>query len=407
MKITAVETVQLAEFGNVVWVRIHTDEGLVGLGETFRNPLAVIAYIHETCAPYLIGKDPRQIELHHDALANRVGNHFAGFPSRSVEIRGNSAIDLALWDLTGKALGCPVYQLLGGRVNDSIRAYNTCAGLGYNAAARAEADTLRVENLPGRARGDDFDDMEAQINDPAGLAQSLLDSGIDAMKIWPFDAYARQSGGSRIALADLKRGVGIIEKIRAAVGDRMDVLLEFHGLWQLSPAVEIARALADLDIYWLEDPVSMQNFGDLELYARAVGEARVAGSENFGSPEWYREAFSRRCISVANFDMGWTGGLTAGRRTAAMAHAYGRPIAPHDCTGPVVFTANVHLLTAATNASMAEMVRAHYHGYYSGLTDGLPVVDNGFVSASPRPGLGIELNADLASRSDANVTISN
>jgi L-alanine-DL-glutamate epimerase-like enolase superfamily enzyme len=406
MKITAVETVQLTEFGNVVWVRIHTDEGLVGLGETFRNPRAVIAYIHETCAPYLIGKDPLQVERHHDALMNRVGNHFAGFPSRSVEIRGNSAVDLALWDLAGKALECPVYQLLGGLVNERIRVYNTCAGYGYNAAARIDADTERAEFTGSISSRRKFEDLEAQVNDPAGLALSLLEMRIDAMKIWPFDSFARQTSGTRIALADLKAGVAVVEKIRHAVGDRMDVLIEFHSLWQLAPAVEIARALASHDIYWFEDPISMQNFGDLELYARAVGETRVAGSENFGSPEWYREAFTRRSISVANFDMGWTGGLTAGRRTAALAHAFDRPIAPHDCTGPVVFTANVHLLAASTNASIAEMVRAHYHGYYSELTSGLPTVEQGFVAPHSTAGLGIELLPDLVDRADASVVVS-
>jgi L-alanine-DL-glutamate epimerase-like enolase superfamily enzyme len=103
MKITAIDTIQLARFSNLVWVELHTDEGLVGLGETFRNPAATAAYIHETCAPYLLGKDPLQIERHAHALMHEVGSHFAGFPSRSVEVRGNSAVECALWDLFGKA----------------------------------------------------------------------------------------------------------------------------------------------------------------------------------------------------------------------------------------------------------------------------------------------------------------
>ena len=105
MRITALETIQLAEFSNLVWVELHTDQGLTGIGETFRNPEATVAYLHETCAPYLLGKDPLQIERHAHALMAEVGNHFAGFPSRSIEVRGNSAVDLALWDLFGKAAG--------------------------------------------------------------------------------------------------------------------------------------------------------------------------------------------------------------------------------------------------------------------------------------------------------------
>jgi galactonate dehydratase len=126
MRITAIETVQVEEFSNMLWVRVHTDEGIVGLGETFRNPVAIAAYVHETCAPYLRGKDPLQIERHAHGLMHRVGNHFEGFPSRSVEIRGNSAIDLALWDIFGKASGLALHQLLGGLSRERIRIYNTC-----------------------------------------------------------------------------------------------------------------------------------------------------------------------------------------------------------------------------------------------------------------------------------------
>ena len=141
MKITAIDTIQLAEFSNLVWVELHTDEGLVGLGETFRNPQATAAYIHETCAPYLLGKDPLQIERHAHALMHEVGSHFAGFPSRSVEVRGNSAVDCALWDLFGKAAGLPLHQLLGGLCRERIRIYNTCASAGYNREARTGANS--------------------------------------------------------------------------------------------------------------------------------------------------------------------------------------------------------------------------------------------------------------------------
>src|SRR5260221_8026125 len=159
MKITAVETIQCAEFTNLVWLRLHSDEGLVGLGETIRNPEAVVAYIHETCAPYLLGKDPRQIDRHHDALQNRVGSHFDGFPTRSIEIRGNSAVDLALWDLLGQALGQPVAQLLGGFTRDRIRVYNTFSGYSYNTKALTQYNT---ELASKTGRGDTARPYEAR-----------------------------------------------------------------------------------------------------------------------------------------------------------------------------------------------------------------------------------------------------
>ena len=192
MKITALETIQIAEYSNLVWLRLHTDEGLVGLGETFRNPQATIAYLHETCAPYLLGKEPFGIEQHGYMLNHRVGNHFSGFPTRSVELRGNSAVDMALWDLAGKAFNLPIHQLLGGLSRDRLRIYNTCASASYNAQARSDMNSqliTRTENGNGHTE-QLYQDLEAQVYQPAELAQSLLEDGISAMKIWPFDSYA-------------------------------------------------------------------------------------------------------------------------------------------------------------------------------------------------------------------------
>jgi L-alanine-DL-glutamate epimerase-like enolase superfamily enzyme len=120
MKIIGVETLQANGFGNLVWVLIHTDHGLIGLGETFRNPEATIAYVHETCAPFLLGEDPTHREKLTHSISSRIGNHFNGFPSRSVEVRGNSAVDMALWDLCGKAVGWPLYRLLGESVSHRV-----------------------------------------------------------------------------------------------------------------------------------------------------------------------------------------------------------------------------------------------------------------------------------------------
>ena len=127
MQITAIETIQLDEFPNLLWVHVHTDEGLVGLGETFFGPNAVAAYIHETAAPHLLGQDPLAIDRHSRTLLNT----YLGFSGTGAEMRGNSAIDIALWDLFGQATGQPIYQLLGGLSRPCIRIYNTCAGYRY------------------------------------------------------------------------------------------------------------------------------------------------------------------------------------------------------------------------------------------------------------------------------------
>jgi galactonate dehydratase len=123
VKIIKVETLRLGEFPNILWVRIYTDEGLVGLGETFMGAQAVEAYIHEWAGPKLLGKDPLAIEAR-----NRELTGYLGWRGSGVETRGNSAIDIALWDIFGKAAGMPLYTALGGKSRDSIRIYNTCAG---------------------------------------------------------------------------------------------------------------------------------------------------------------------------------------------------------------------------------------------------------------------------------------
>ena len=194
----------------------------------------------------------------------------------------------------------------------------------------------------------------------------------------------------------------MVEAIRAAVGDRIDVMLEYHGLWQLPAALQIAAALADCDIYWHEDPVAMHRLGDLARYKERV-RGRVAGSENLGTTSWYREAFGRGAIDVAHYDMAWIGGLTEGRKVAAVAEAFDRPIAPHDCTGPVTLIANLHLTLAAPNALILETVRSYTRGFYRDLVTTLPRIENGYAYPLTGPGLGTALDPDLRSRSDATV----
>ncbi|MFN0315576.1 MAG: mandelate racemase/muconate lactonizing enzyme family protein, partial [Burkholderiales bacterium] len=128
MKITAIETIRLPDRPNLLLAQVHTDEGIVGLGETSRGPRAVEAQIHEIAAPYLLGKNPFDIQLHSQKLMNA----YLGFSSSSAEVRAASVIDIALWDIQGQALGQPISQLLGGRSRERIKIYNTCAGYHYN-----------------------------------------------------------------------------------------------------------------------------------------------------------------------------------------------------------------------------------------------------------------------------------
>ena len=147
MKITGIETIQNSEYSNLVWIKIYTDEGLTGLGETFRNPEAIVSYLHETCAPYLIGRDPMRINEHSDNLINWTPNRYIGYPTRSVEFRGNSAVDIALWDLKSKASNLSLVDMLGGLSRDNIPIYNTCAADGYNWKASSLSRSAGPLNL--------------------------------------------------------------------------------------------------------------------------------------------------------------------------------------------------------------------------------------------------------------------
>jgi galactonate dehydratase len=393
MKITAVETVRLGEFPNLVWIRLRTDEGLTGLGETFMGAAAVEAYIHESAAPKLIGRDPIQIEAINKSLIN-----YLGWRGTGVETRGNSAIDIALWDLFGKAIGRPVCEALGGKSRDRIRVYNTCAGYKYIRDERSQA----VANWGvGNSRGP-YEDLEAFLHRADELALSLLEQGITGMKIWPFDIAAERTAGWDIAPAELDAALEPFAKIRKAVGNRMDIMVEFHSLWSLPMAQRLARALAQFDTYWHEDPLRLDNLADLKAYAEH-SKAWVCASETLAYTHSFREYLETGVAGVAMLDLSWCGGLSEARKIAALAEAWHVPVAPHDCTGPVVYAASCHFSLHARNALIQESVRAFYTGWYTELVTELPPITKGEVTVNMKPGLGLDLLPDLDRRKDASV----
>src|ERR1700690_3662170 len=212
MRITAVETIHLRRGITVhagpiqwLWVRIHTDSGLVGLGETYPHPEAEKAVVLRSRAPVLLGRDPSQIDRLWMDMYQAVA--FSGWAG--AEMRAISAVDIALWDLAGKAANLPVYKLLGGASRDSIRTYNTC-----------------------------YDHIDF-LTEPVRLARELLGLGIRAMKIWPFDRIAHETGGQYITPDQMRRGLEPIRLIREACGDSIDIALEFHGYWSLPAAIQI------------------------------------------------------------------------------------------------------------------------------------------------------------------------
>lgn len=375
MKITAVETVRLRRSLHVhagpigwLWVRIHTDEGLMGLGETYPHPASEQAVILKRLAPLLIGRDPLAIErLWADLFLEVSYSGWAG-----AEMRAISALDIALWDILGQSTGLPVYRLLGGPCRNSIPVYNTC-----------------------------YDHLDF-LTQPVDLARSLLAMGITAMKIWPFDPIARETSGQSISPAQLKQGLAGLGAIRAELGSAIDVAMEFHGYWSLPCAIRIAQALEPLDPMWLEELLPQDN---LSAYRELAASTRLplCLSERLMTVWQFRDLLELRAARIVMPDLSWCGGFTQGRKIAALAEASYLPVAPHNCGGPVLHWASAHFASAIPNLRILETVRRHYLDEYDGLLDHMLVPTSGALPLPEGPGLGVRLNPELLTRDDVEI----
>ena len=397
MKITAVRTFRLEEFANVLWVHVETDAGITGLGETFYGAGAVEAHIHDVLSHRLLGKDPLRIEQ----LARELVNLPLAQASTGAEYRAASAIDLALWDIFGKLCGQPVHQMLGGLCHDRVPVYNTCAGYRYVRSNRIKpVDTWNLDTAQGP-----YEDLEAFMTDAGALAENLLENGISAMKIWPFDPAAIENDGRFITTGQLKAALAPFEKIRKRVGDKMQIMVEFHCLWNLPTVKRICRELEAFEPTWFEDPIRMNSVSALQELAAST-HVPICASETLGSRFPYKDMLEAGAVGVVMTDLVWTGGLTEGRKIAALADTYHRPYAPHDCTGPVAYVAAVHSSFSQPNTLIQESVRAFYSGWYRELVTELPRIADGHVLPMEGPGLGTELQPAVFQRPDLSSRVS-
>jgi L-alanine-DL-glutamate epimerase-like enolase superfamily enzyme len=399
VRVTQIDSIRLLDYPNLIFVEVFTDDGLVGLGETIFGAQAVETYIHETVAPYLLAADPLRIERHSMALSG-----YVGYSGTGVERRGASAIDIALWDLLGQASAQPLYRLLGGAVRDEVPIYNTCAGYRYV----RERSSQSVDNWgisPDDPREGPYEDLHAFLHHADELALSLRAQGIPAMKIWPFDPYAEATGGTFIGLADLEQALDPLRKIRGAVGNDIEIMVEFHGLWNGATATQIIAALEEFEPYWLEDPVRPDA---IETLARTVRQTwtPVAVGETLAGPRAFRELLERQAADVLIVDPSWAGGVTVASKVAAIADSYGVPVAFHDCTGPVGLTVGAHLSVSNANVPFQETVRAYYTGWYRELVTQLPQIKDGTIRPVDAAGLGIALHPGIRDRGDVRVRTS-
>lgn len=397
VKIVGVETLRPERQRNLCFVRLRADDGSTGLGEAFYGGRAVEAYVHETAAPILLGTvAPRPVPIAEQLRP------YVGYQGAGAEMRGNGAIDGALWDLLGKSAGLPLVELLGGPCRDRVRTYNTCAGTEYVSRSTRQHSSNWGTSAGSTGR---YEDLAAFFERPGELARELRDEGYFGMKIWPFDTAAERTGGYAISSDELAAGVSIVEQIRDAVGRDIEILIELHGLWNPSCAVEIGRALEPYDPFWIEDPVrpdlvdGLRRVVDEVAIDVAVGET-VTGRRGFGS------LLDRQAVQIATVDIGWCGGLTEALKIASMADAHGVPIAPHDCTGPVSLALDAHLVCSQPNGLVQETARAFHRTWYGDFATGFPEIVDGWLMPGSSPGHGVELVPGFEDREDVHVKVS-
>ena len=353
MKITAVESLYWRAYPRVLTVRIHTDTGLVGLGETVDKVPGSRGALHGTIAPLILDRDPLDIE-------------------------GLSAVDIALWDLMGRHYGAPVYHLLGGRVRARVPTYNTCTGFG------------------------EVKDYARWQQDAGSLALSLLDDGIRAMKIWPFDPYSRKTGGATIHPRDLEKGLTPIRQIRDAVGDAMEIGLEFHFRWRRSAMARIVRALEPFDILFIEDAIHAVHPDEIKALSQRTSIPLV-GSELLLTRWQLREWLEKHVSQIVMTEPLWTGGISETRKIAHMADTFGVPVVLHNIAGPIGHAACMHLGAHVPNLFMVESVRAFRQTYFPLLSNLETEVMDGALPVPSGPGLGVDLVPEALARDDLDV----
>ncbi|MDX1417002.1 MAG: mandelate racemase/muconate lactonizing enzyme family protein [Candidatus Promineifilaceae bacterium] len=366
MKITAIESLQWPEFPRLLVVRVHTDEGIIGLGETVDKVHGAKGALHGTVAPLLLGQDPLDIEgLWRFVMDNIMYHGYAG-----AETRALSAVELALWDIMGKEYGAPLTHLLGGKTRDRVPTYNTCIGFGP------------------------VQDYRRWHEDAGELAQELLSEGIRAMKIWPFDRFSDTSFGQYISRDQIEEGLRPVRQIRETVGLKMEIGIECHFRWNRVSMERIARALEPYEILFLEDVLPAVHADEIKILGQKT-TIPIVGSELLMTRWQIREWIEKHVAPILMTDPVWNGGIAETRKIANMAEAAGIPLVLHNVAGPICHAACMHLGAHIPNLFFVESVRAFYQTYFPVLSDYAPAVRDGHLSVPTGPGLGVELCPDM------------
>lgn len=355
MKVIDIKTFAVDCFRtNWVFVKVYTDEGIDGVGEaTLEYKEKALIGAVEHIREYLVGKDPRQIERHwHDIYRD------AYWRGGAVLMSALSAVEMALWDILGKSLGVPVYQLLGGRANDKVRIYVN----GW---------------FSGAKKPEEF----------AACAKAAMERGVTALKWDPFGkAYLTLSG------AELNNALACVAAVREAVGNRVDLLIEGHGRFDVPTGIHIAKELEQFRPMWFEEPVPPDNLEALKA-VRDKSPVPISAGERLYTLKAFKDLFEMRAADYIQPDISHAGGIMELKKIAAVADTYYIPFAPHNPSGPVANAATMQLAACCPNFNILEIM-------YSDVTWRADVADedlhyeDGYITIPDKPGLGIELNEE-------------
>lgn len=359
-----------------IFVKLVTDTGIIGYGEVYCATFSahtVEAMLNDTAERYVVGHDPFHIER----LWRRV--YGAGYTQRPdvslVSIL--SALEMACWDIIGKACDKPVFELLGGQVHERLRSYTY------------------IYPSKGDVYPDKSDDDHVYVN-PDRAAERALDyvaQGFTAVKFDPAGPYTVFDGGMPTG-EELDRSEAFTRRIREAVGGEIDLLFGTHGQFSPAGAIRLAKRLEPLDPLWFEEPVPPDN---IQAMARVAGSTSIpiATGERLCTKYEFAQVLQDNAASILQLNLGRVGGLLEAKKIAALAEVHHAQLAPHMYCGPIVGAANIQLATCSPNFLILEGIE-RWTGFQAELLDKPVTWQDGYVIPSSQPGLGVSLNEAVA-----------
>ncbi|MDF1728435.1 MAG: mandelate racemase/muconate lactonizing enzyme family protein [Sulfitobacter sp.] len=357
-------------WGGRYWilVKVTTDTGVTGWGECYAasvGPEAMKAVIRDVFERHMAGENPENIER----MFRRA--YSSGFTQRpDLTVMGAfSGLEIACWDILGKDRDRPVYALLGGVMNERVRAYTYL----YPLEKHKLADFWTSPEMAGEAAAD------------------CVARGYTAVKFDPAGPYTMR-GGHMPAMSDITQSVAFCAAIRAAVGDKADLLFGTHGQFSTAGAIRLGQALEPYSPLWYEEPIPPDNIAEMAKVAAAV-RIPVATGERLTTKAEFAAFLRAGAATILQPALGRAGGIWEMKKVAAMAEVYNAQMAPHLYAGPVEWAANIHLGVSIPNLLMAETIETPFH---DALIKGTIKVEEGFIPAPTAPGLGIDVDEDLA-----------